>query len=262
MRRLLLASLLLVSTAAPAAETQLDLARKLMALDGSEEHLRTLAEQIRAQIRGAKARLSEDEFKTLNKSFDRHFDGDAMAERFAETFSKQAREGEFQAALKWYDTPLGKKFTDINRRGTTPEGMKANRDFAKSLEKKPPAASRVALIEQLDKALHLTDLYVDLTANVTNNLLFAMHGTTSKARTLNEFRLNSREVLHRTMLNNFIVADRDLSDEEFRQYIAYVTSKAGHSVFEASFLALDDALRHAAGLVAADMRKFSEEEQN
>ena len=139
--------------------------------------------------------------------------------------------------LAHYNSPLGKRITELEVKGSQPEAVAEMQAYAQKLMSNPSQyADRLALYQEIDKAVGATKMAVDLamamqvavqvgivsTMNGPKNLdIGAMRAAAEKTR----FALTQQTAS--TVLAHFAYVYRDLSKKELASYVAFLNSPAG-----------------------------------
>jgi hypothetical protein len=154
----------------------------------------------------------------------------------------------------WYNSPLGKKITEVELAASTPASYQAIKDKGELLfaNKK-----HLATIKEIDKALHATDWAVNVELQSTIALLGGLAQIQHKDITANmmEFalQLDEQKALLRPQVEKsiqlwYLYAYKHLSNAELQEYLAFLQSKTA-SEFNQQAL---KSLSHAMTIVVED----------
>ncbi|MBI3544572.1 MAG: DUF2059 domain-containing protein [Deltaproteobacteria bacterium] len=256
MTKLVLALALALSHA-----TDIDAARKLIALDGAEQDLKNMRSQIVAGLYPVKPKIAPDAFAILKLAVETEFDEAKLFPRYEEVFLSSLSDDTIRECLKWYESPIGKKLSKLQAENTTGEKMAELRAFAAAIEKKPPARAR--LLKELDEAMRGSALFLDLDVNMSWGIMVGLMafepGGSSPERVaqarkrLADFRTKAAPEIRKKTFATYAFVYREATDDEIRKLIAFAKTPAGKKLIEASFLALNDTLQHASQDVGVDV---------
>ncbi|HET9046474.1 MAG TPA: hypothetical protein VFO33_05920 [Casimicrobiaceae bacterium] len=159
-----------------------------------------------------------------------------------------------EQALKWLETPFGKRVTAIEEAGSTLEAYQRSMDIgAKTLADLTPA--RKADLERILKASGAVDLYASITLNqqlgvmrglALSSGMAAVPSTQEMKAKLDLYRSQIAGALAPTLLANAAVLYAPLSDTELREYAVTLELPSSKRVTDAVGAALDKVLSAAA----------------
>ena len=67
--------------------------------------------------------------------------------------------------IKWLDSPIGKKCTQLEEAASTPKAFSEVQQFAAQIQKSPPPSYRLRLIQKMDSTVKATETNVEITMN-------------------------------------------------------------------------------------------------
>lgn len=237
-----------------------ELARKVLEAKKIERELGTLRGQISEGLKLYRNQIEQVRYEQLELSMQREFEGGKLFAEYSKAFIGDVIEDDLRQTLAYFDTASSKRLRELEARMLEPGTAAALEAYAIAIEKKPIDKNRKELIQELDRSLRASDLYVDITMNVTRGVLVGLlsikGGDVNESkikRQLHEIRAKVRPKIEKTTLNSLLFTYRDAAVDEIKDYLSYLKSKAGKGVTGSSFYALNDALESAALKVGEEM---------
>jgi hypothetical protein len=152
------------------------------------------------------------------------------------SFAGKMDDAEIRSVIRWLDSPIGVKCTDLEKQSLTAEAFQELSRFAEEIQKKPPRPERLKLIVELDRATRATATSVEIFIN--SNLAIATAVALSlppeSSMLLSEFkkkleagRADIENALQEQTRLSLLYTYRSLSDSEIQEYIKMANSPAG-----------------------------------
>lgn len=258
----LLFSLVCLSDGATPAK--IELARKILMAQGTQQQLASLSPQIYAGLAEFRVKLAPDGFNLLMLATQRHFSGPQLYELYEATFIRQLTEDQLKLLGVWYETPLAKKFSEMEVAGGSPKALAAMKEYGEKQEKNPAQKTRARLIKDLIKMQRTNDVYVDIVANVSAGITagaLAIEQPEGQVdikpmrRRIAELRIKIRPKLEKSTFLTFLYQFREANDAELIEYTRFMQTPTGRALTEASLLSLNDSLQKAAQDVGVDVAR-------
>jgi hypothetical protein len=155
------------------------------------------------------------------------------------------------SVLKWLDSPIGRKCTNLEKDSATAEGVSQMSQFAQKIQKTPPPPERLKLIAELDRVTNATATAVEMFMNT--NLAVATAVTLSLPqdtrrpiaqikKELEDNRAAIEKALQAQTQVGMLYTYRTLTDKEIRRYIDFSDSPAGKKFNSVSIEAFQHAM--------------------
>lgn len=152
------------------------------------------------------------------------------------SFAGKMDDAEIRSVIRWLDSPIGVKCTDLEKQSLTAEAFQELSRFAEEIQKKPPRPERLKLIGELDRATRATATSVEIFIN--SNLAIATAVALSlppeSSMLLSEFkkkleagRADIEIALQEQTRLSLLYTYRSLTDSEIQDYIKMANSPAG-----------------------------------
>ncbi len=138
--------------------------------------------------------------------------------------------------VKWLDSPLGKKFTQLEEAASTPEGYNATRQYAAQLQSAPPSPKRLEMLRKFDSAARGTESAIDIAIQTEIAITLAVIATLpleqqrpldDVAREMEKNRPAIEANVKAETLLSMLYAYRSATEEEIQRYTDFMMSPAG-----------------------------------
>lgn len=169
----------------------------------------------------------------------------------AKSISGKMTDSDIRLVLKWLDSPIGKKCTELETYSVTAEGLNAMAQFVQQLQNNPPPASRLKLIEELDGATNATATSVEAFVNthLAVSMAVALSIPAEKRKPISQIkkeldqnRAAIEKALQQHILVSMLFTYRTISDADLRQYIDFALSPIGVKYHKTTIEAFQQAL--------------------
>ncbi len=164
---------------------------------------------------------------------------------------KEMSKKEIKKVLKWLDSSLGKKCTEIEKAATTPKAMEDLQQFTKDFQSDKPPQERIELAEQFNAAARMTEMTAKMVMNSQLAILtaFSLSVPVEMQKSFQQAIAgvrNSRPQMEKMMRPQItmtvLFTYQGLTDKELKKYIAFYSSREGLKYNKTATDALSDAL--------------------
>ena len=171
---------ILFSSSAMAGKHQ-DLVTEYIRLSGMEEIISTFPDQL--DLMNSQRLLTSktpEEDKKLNEMMKQAFDIDTAMKDLNSYLLKNTDVDFLRSLIEWLESPLGKKIKNEELKSSGTEQQADMLRFMADMQTKPPAQQRIALIQNLEETLHLSDLttiiVIEMIQGMTQAVNFSLPG--------------------------------------------------------------------------------------
>ena len=202
----------------------------LMEVSGLNHQIEQLPAMINAGVQqGRNNGMDEDTFAQVSTAVGETHTARAFTEEIKNGLKKNYDQERFAALLEMLHSPFAQKITQLEKEASTPEVMQQMQAYAATLEKNPPTAARVALIERLDKATAATSAAMNIQLQTAQTMIAVLDPLLpaeqrmkpgQKEEMLWQMQLQGRPMAQQFIALTMLYAYRSLPDKELEQYIA------------------------------------------
>ena len=194
-------------------------------------------------------------------------------ENIKKTILSECREklshDDLKRVLGWLDSPIGRKFTQLEEYASTPEKYNEMQQFASQLQKTPPEPERLKFLQQLDSAVKATENNVEVAMNTQIAIAIAIASSLPKEQqptydnlvaAIEQTRPQVQDAMRIQTLVYALYTYGSVTDAEIGQYVEFASSPAGKNYHNAAISGLKKALLEGAykwGESIADFMKQS-----
>jgi hypothetical protein len=263
-----LALVVALAQAAGAEVDRADLAREILAFSSRYAQLGSMAALVSRDIERNGRSLAPATRALLLRAVAEHFEADALRAAATEQLAARIEADHARDALRWLQSPLGRRLTRLEAQATTLDGVAALDAYARRLQEERPPRSRLKLVDRLEAASRATDFTLDVTARTSLGISLALDATLPPAEqsgpeTLRAFVEAQREPLRpsvgRSLRVAYLYRYREVSDENLAHYAAFLESESGawytRATQEAMLEALAGASRALGDALARDLAR-------
>ena len=175
--------------------------------------------QMERGLRAQGKRLLPEDRNRIFEIMQQAFATEAVNEEVLRSMRSHCEPKAFAAAVEQLRTPLATKvrgFEDQFDRSHSPSAV--NR-YAASLQQHPPAETREALIDAMEKTVHQADFTADTDAHVIVALYMGLSGKATDDNQLSALREQILPAARKSTRIELLMIYRNLTDEELDQYI-------------------------------------------
>ncbi|WP_319521701.1 DUF2059 domain-containing protein [uncultured Desulfosarcina sp.] len=158
---------------------------------------------------------------------------------------------DLKKVLAWLDSPLGRKFTQLEEAASTPEKYTEMQQFAQTLQKSPPLPERLEIIGRLDDAVKATETSVEVAMNTQLAITIAIVASLPKeqqpaydnlAAVVEQTRPQIEGAMRAQTIVSLLYTYRNVTETELDQYIEFASSPTGKNYHDAAVSGLKKAL--------------------
>jgi hypothetical protein len=180
-----------------------------------------------------------------------NFTVNSLSDSILAYLDTQLTNSEMRQVLSWLNSEVGRHVTALEKRATLPEKIKEMRAYSQHLQKEPPSAERMKLIQQLNLVTKASEssLLVKMTSKLA--IMLATHKLQN-----NEEKLSINQMLKQIakqrpeleketfpyVINGLLYTYQSVNDEELKQYIKFAHSGIGQKYHLAILGAYNSAL--------------------
>lgn len=200
--------------------------------------------------------MSRDDLAAIQDLLSRSFAADVILQ---DTVAHMETHYDPQRATKVLDhlrSPLARKMTSLERASGTPDAYQAMMAYAAQLEVSPPPEDRVAVLSELDRASHATELTVTMQLEIFKSVVRVVNAYAAEQggeflggdeldTAIEKMRDGVWEEAQGTTLLSFLFTYQGVSDAELRNYIRLHNDPDMQWYLALSASALINALSHA-----------------
>jgi len=133
-----------------------------------------------------------------------------------------------QSAVEELQSRIARRIREEEALSLTPEAQKQVREFYANLKTNPPAASRIAVLERMDKSLSITDSTLDMILAISKGLVAGFGGKWGAPVEVDAMKQQYRESIHNAMIANQLFTYRNVSDEDLGNYVLIYETPSVH----------------------------------
>jgi hypothetical protein len=158
---------------------------------------------------------------------------------------------DLKTLLKWFDSPLGIKCTQLEEKASTPEAYAEMQKYAVNLKNSPPTLERLKVIKKFDTTVHATKSTVETVIGTRIALALAVNATLPRERQRSladisrEIKKNRPDVeaaMQLETLVSLLYSYQSLTEAEIQQYIKFAATSAGSKYHAVGNAALEKAI--------------------
>lgn len=258
----LLGCLLTFAVGAQAQQASSEDIDRLLQRSGIEHFLEALPQQVGEGLAAAIAEdpdgtaLLADSVQSLQDSANTTFASGQLAPVIRQVLERRIDADVAREVLAWLDSPLGTRLTLLENVASSPDFPRQLEAYMRTLPDNPPAAERLELLQELDRAANITESGIEVVLHMQLALVVAVVETLPEQQrptiaellqSLESERPAIEQMLKQVSLSSLLFTYRDVSDADLQQYIAFLGSPAGKlfqsSLIEGLDLALIQAVR-------------------
>jgi len=158
--------------------------------------------------------------------------------------------------MAWLVAPLGKRITDLEKESSDPSAMQGIENYARALQKVPPAPARVALAQELNAATGSTEVAAALMESIALATALGLNAAQPRQsqvpteilqRDIKKAMPQFRQQAESIVLVSILYTYRSLSDAELTQYVRFMQMPSGVAYARSGAAATREALTQATG---------------
>jgi len=205
--------------------------------------------------------INKDELVKINELMRKSFDNDVFRKTMKGYITKHLKKDHILKTIKWLDSPLGKRITELENKSQTAE---AEKQLMENMEYILSKTDKLERAKRFDKAIKMTDKITDMMQNIQKTMMVAMMPfapegqkmtTAQIGRMVEREREKSYEAMEMMVQASIVNTYQTLSDKEFNQYIEFNESVSGLKYNEVTLkafgFAFEKSLKKFAGLLGS-----------
>ena len=237
-----------------------DLVEQLMKGAGFDRQIDQFIQQIETGVRSSA--IANGELADLFSQALATFDPARAKRKIRAYYRSHLDSGSMEKILAWSRSPLGVKITDAQE-SSSGMSLEMAQQVLNDLERNPPPAQRWALIRELDRAGRATETAQQVIVDAVSGVASAIPaGTADRREARREIlrQVNRKKAEIAPLLSKQIQAGlansyRDLSDDELREYIAFLRTEHARKFTRATMGALGELTRDMSASMMRQMVK-------
>ena len=218
-------------TAAPQSGGCGPVLEKALELSGFNDAAKAMPEQVRQQIDQQMRNnegMPEKDRTTLASLAMTAFATPKIIGSVRESFNRSCDVPMLQSTVKELQSETAQKIRQQEAMSMSPAKQQELRVFYERLATNPPEASRVALLERMDKSLAITDSTLDMILAISKGMVVGFGGKWGQPAEVEAMKLEYRPSIHKAMIANQLFTYRNVSDEDMGKYVAIYETPAVH----------------------------------
>lgn len=229
--------------------------KELYEISGVKSQLWSMEAQMIDSIEEAPVPIPRETMDEMISSVEKNFAGEKLEHHALEIIESNWDQDHAETVLQWLRSPEGRRITQLEKTSNTQEASREIEAFAAELENVPPPANRLALIDEVDRAVdatrHSVDAYlatmlaVGITVNSTGPAAADLDINALNAQ-VETVRAQIREPMHQSLRVAMLYTYRDVPEQDLRKYIEVMGSDAGRWYNNTMSAAFSDTIRDVA----------------
>ena len=221
-------------------------------LSGMDEPLDGVPVEMRAGLRDAATQA---------------FQPDPIIERITARLGATLTARQLDDALAWLESPAGLRITALENEAAEPTAAERMQAYGRELEQNPPAAQRVRLIGELNRASGSSEMAVKIMEAVVLATALGVNAALPVQQRVPVDAVRQqvkaslpqlRREADKMVMLNMLYAYRSLSDPELEAYLGFLNSSSGAAYAKGALAAVGDAMLEAIGRFMAAIPKALE----
>ncbi len=187
-------------------------------------------------------------------AFFQAFNVQEMEQELIASMEEEMDEHNTKVALEWFQSPLGKRITDLERMTYSDQAWQGRQIFVQGLSHNSLEQPRVNKVQQLTEANYLSHIDEDLEMTTALALTRSMNATLPTdehidfdqiRQALQVQREEKKNVLQEEQLINFLYLFHRLPDQDIEQYADFLVSETGKKFNSAMRISLNAVFQSA-----------------
>ena len=194
--------------------------------------------------------LPKEVLSAMRAAVPKAFAPGRMKETILAELTRKLTAKDIKDTLKWLDSPLGKKCTQLEEAASTPEAQDEMQQYAAHLHDSPPTAGRLKVLRELDSAAKVTGDAVEMAIQTQAAVALAVVATLPVEqqkpreeiyREIEKTRPAVEALVRSQTLISLLWTYRSLTDAEIHRYTEFAKSPAGSKFYSTSMAAFNKA---------------------
>jgi hypothetical protein len=168
----------------------------------------------------------------------------------------ELNEKQFDDTLRWLDTPLGRRITELENSANEPAAMQKIEAYAQERQKQPAPRSRMRLIQDLNRVTGAQEMSNNIMEAIMLATALGMNAAqpreqqTSPEALRKEIKSSMPDIQKQTeqfVTSSMLYTYRPLTDKELEAYLQFSRSASGTAYNKSATAGMSDALLEAIG---------------
>ncbi len=250
----LICSLLPLSGAVAESTGNPDRMRVLLEKCGILDRLREFPRQVFEAMGHTNNTAQSKRYTPERDAFFQAFNVEEMEQDLVVQMMEQMNELHFGKALDWYQSPLGKQVTALERTTYSDHAWQGRQTFFQGLERTASRQDRIDKIQQLMESSYLSKIDEELEMTTALALTGAMNSTLPAEeqidldhirQALQVQREDRKQAIQEEQSMNFMYLYHRLPDQEVERYIDFLHSASGRNFNSAMLISLNRVFQSA-----------------
>jgi hypothetical protein len=235
---------------------------EILELSGVKRQLVGDMSRLGAQFRPRQGQLSARDEAAINRIVAQAFQPQKIYALIKNEVSRQVDQPKLDAATSWFRSPVGQKIITLEIEGALARDERQAAEYVAELQRNPPPAQRVELLQRLDWVTGSAETLVELSIAVARSITKAVNRSMPPDRRLRADQLESQlgqartqttEPIRQVAMFMMLHTYRSLSDQELERYVKFLASGAGRWYTAAVAKAFTHAVSAAAERAAIEL---------
>ena len=200
-------------------------------------------------------KLPKSTLSAMRASLPEAFAPERLKEAVLAELTGKLSDQEIKEGIDWFDSPVGKKFTQLEEAASTPEAQAEIEQYTAHLPDSPPTAERLKVLQEFDSAVKDTEDAIEMAVDMQVAVALGMIATlpVEKRKGLEDVEREVEKTkpvveaeVRSQMLAFHLYAYRSMTEAEIQQYTQFAKSPAGSKYNSAAMAALKKAILQSA----------------
>lgn len=196
-----------------------------------------------------------EELKLIQEKMARAYNMDKFNAALRKSMGENLNDADITEVLKWLNSPLGQKITQIEEKSSTVEAEQAKQAFMMSFDPQSVPQERLTTIANLESAINATELLLTIILNSQKAIMMAVMPYIPVEQRITAKEIDMQVEMNRPILQSqyeeYITGSmffiyQELSDEELKNYAEFAQTPAGLKYHKATSNAFSEAFTQAA----------------
>jgi hypothetical protein len=197
------------------------------------------------------SKIPDKAIPSIVRQIGQAFSPDVLKKTIVEEMERELTNQDLVAALNWLDSPIGRKFSKLEKAASTPEAHIEIQEFANQLKDSPPSQERMEVLQKLDSLVKASETSAEILLNT--QVAFAVTNSWSLPQEnqipldeisaeLESIRPQIDALVKSQTLLYFLYTYRNVDISELEEYVKFSGSTAGSRYHISALAGLKKAL--------------------
>ncbi len=172
----------------------------------------------------------------IQKSFEKFFLAENMIKAITKHFEANFNRTHLEKYLEWLNTDFGRKITDLEIKGSSPEAVFAIMAYSFQIQANPPEEKRMKLSQELIKILDVEKQGAKKSEAIFIKMIEGMNKNLSEEQKLSgdiieniklTVKKSAEDQMNMLLIPTILYIYQSLSDDEFEKYTDFLKTEAG-----------------------------------